>query len=95
MHKYVLTQNAKDDLFRIYSFGSEEFGEKAADLYFNSLFTAFGTISEDPYIYQTVDHISAGYRRYTHKSDSIYYRINSNIIEITAILGRQNYDTWL
>lgn len=95
MYKYVLTQNAKDDLFRIYSFGREEFGEKAADLYFNSLFTAFEKISEDPFLYQSVDHIRAGYKRYTHKSDSIYYRINSNIIEISALLGRQNYETWL
>ncbi|WNC68396.1 type II toxin-antitoxin system RelE/ParE family toxin [Thalassotalea nanhaiensis] len=95
MYKYELTQNAKDDLFRIYSFGYEEFGEAIADKYYFSLFEAFEKISKDPSIYQSVDHIRPGYKRFIHKPDSIYFRINKNKVVITAILGRQNYDNWL
>ena len=88
MYEYELTQNAKDDLFRIYSFGYKEFGEAIADKYYESLFDAFEKISKDPSIYQNVDHIRAGYKRFIHKPDSIYYRIYKNKVEITAILGR-------
>ncbi|QDP01966.1 type II toxin-antitoxin system RelE/ParE family toxin [Thalassotalea sp. PS06] len=95
MYKYELTENAKEDLFRIYRFGFEEFGETLADNYYHSLFDAFEKIAADPFAYPTVDHIRPGYRRFIHQPDSIYFRIVSDKIIITAIIGRQNYDMWL
>jgi toxin ParE1/3/4 len=37
-----------------------------------------------------VDYIKAGYRRCPCGSDTIYYRINDNIVEIMAIVGMQD-----
>tara|TARA_R110002096_G_scaffold145960_2_gene304146 strand:+ start:29 stop:316 length:288 start_codon:yes stop_codon:yes gene_type:complete len=95
MFDYILSANAKEDLKRIYVYGLAEFGEQQADKYFHDFFSMFDKISVSPYIYQSVDHIRAGYRRCTCGSDNIYYRINGTNIEIMAILGGQEIDDWL
>ena len=95
MSKYRLTDEAKEDLRRIYEYGYEEFGEEQADEYFYSFFEAFLKIAESPLIYPSVDNIRPGYRRCPHRSDVIYYRINQSTIEIMAIIGGQDTDVWL
>ncbi len=101
MHKYRLTDEAKEDLRRIYEYeygygyGYEEFGEEQADEYFYSFFEAFLKIAESPLIYQSVDNIRSDYSRCPHRSDVIYYRINKSTIEIMAIIGGQDTDVWL
>ena len=97
MSKYRLTDEAKEDLRRIYEYGYgyEEFGEEQADEYFYSFFEAFLKIAKSPLIYQSVDSIRPGYRRCPHRSDVIYYRINQSTIEIMAIIGGQDTDVWL
>ena len=95
MIEYRLTEEAKEDLRRIYEYGYKEFGENIADEYFHSFFEAFIKISESPLIYQSVDNIRLGYRRCPHRLDVIYYRINHDTIEIMAIIGGQDTDVWL
>jgi toxin ParE1/3/4 len=95
MIKYRLTEEAKEDLRRIYEYGYKEFGENLADEYFHSFFEAFIKIAESPLIYQSVDNIRLCYRRCPHRSDVIYYRINQDTIEIMAIIGGQDTDVWL
>ena len=95
MIKYCLTEEAKEDLRRIYEYGYKEFGESLADEYFHSFFEAFIKIAESPLIYQSVDNIRLGYRSCPHRSDVIYYRINHDTIEIMAIIGGQDTDVWL
>lgn len=92
MIEYRLTEEAKEDLRRIYEYGYKEFGENLADEYFHSFFEAFIKIAESPLIYQSVDNIRLGYRRCPHRSDVIYYRINQDTIEIMAIIGGQDTD---
>jgi toxin ParE1/3/4 len=95
MYDYKLSVNAKEDLKRIYEYGLLEFGEQQADDYFYNFFRLFDKIVTNPYLYQSVDHIRAGYRRCTCQSDSIYYRINGDTVEIMAILGGQELGDWL
>lgn len=95
MYKYILSTNAKEDLKRIYTYGLAVFGEQQADEYFYNFYSMFDKITTSPYIYQSVDHIRAGYHRCTCGSDSIYYRINGTTIEVMAILGGQKIDHWL
>ncbi len=87
---YRLTSDAKFDLRRIYKQGLEKWGEAQADQYYNDFFERFEQIAEQPYLYQAVDHIREGYRRSVCGVDSIYYRINGDIVEIISILGRQD-----
>lgn len=61
-----------------------------SDRYFDEIFIQFENISIRPYSYEAVDHIKKGYRRCVYKSDSIYFRINKNQVEIMTIIGSQD-----
>ena len=95
MGNYKLTEDAKEDLRRIYKYGVKEFGETQADLYFDELFRHFEQIAENPFLYQAVDHIRKGYRRSVCGVDSIFYRVVDGTVEIISILSRQDFDNIL
>ena len=90
MTNYRLSNLAKEDLSRIHKYGVEKFGMIIADKYFDSLFENFDIIAENPFYFESVDYIKAGYRRCVSGSDSIYYKVNNNIVEIMAIIGKQD-----
>lgn len=90
MANYILSKEAEEDLIRIHNYGIKRFGITQADRYFDSLFDCFQTISERPYSFESVEEIKKGYRRCVHKSDSIYFRIGYNKVEIMTIVGRQD-----
>jgi toxin ParE1/3/4 len=95
MADYKLSNAAKDDLIRIYPFGVEKFGMTQADKYFDSFFKYFDIISQQPYAFESVDYIKKGYRRCACGSDSIYYKIENNTVEIMAIVGSQDLNNVL
>ena len=90
MAKYKLSNEAKNDLIRIHHYGIEKFGMTQADKYFESFFEYFEIIAEQPFSFESVDHIKKGYRRCVCGVDSIYFKINGNMVEIMAIIGRQD-----
>jgi toxin ParE1/3/4 len=92
MAKYKLSNEAKIDLIRIHHYGTIKFGMNQADKYYDSFFEHFDLIAQQPYSFEAVDYIKKGYRRSVCGSDSIFYRINDGIVEIMAIIGRQNID---
>ena len=95
MATYRLSENAREDLRRIYRRGLREYGEARADEYYNALFDRFDQIAERPFLYPAVDDIREGYRRSVCGVDSIYYRIEGETVEIMAIIGRQDVEEWL
>ena len=95
MAEYRLSNAAKEDLIRIHHFGVEKFGINQADKYFDSFFEYFDIIAQRPFAFESIDHIKKGYRRCVCGSDSIYYRINNGIVEIVAIIGRQDLNNIL
>ncbi len=90
MSKYRLSNVAKEDLIRIHQFGVKRFGIIQADKYFEKLFEYFNFIAEQPFSFEAVDFIKPGYRRCVCGSDSIYYRIENNVVEIMTIIGSQD-----
>lgn len=90
MADYKLSQAAKEDLIRIHHYGVQKFGMEQADKYFESFFDYFEIIALNPFSFESVDFIKSGYRRCVCGSDSIYYKINGGIVEIMAIIGRQD-----
>ena len=95
MGSYRLTENAKADLERIYRRGLREYGEVQADKYYKTLFERFEQLAEQPLLYQAVDDIRPGYRRSVCGTDSIYYRINGETVDIMAIIGQQDLEEWI
>jgi toxin ParE1/3/4 len=90
MYKYVLSNAAKEDLIRIHHWGVNTFGESQADKYFESFFDHFEAIAQRPFAFESVDYIKSGYRRCVCGSDSIYFTINGDTVEIMAIVGSQD-----
>ncbi|TYA74805.1 type II toxin-antitoxin system RelE/ParE family toxin [Seonamhaeicola marinus] len=96
MGKYRLSNLAKEDLIRIHHYGVSKFGVEQADTYFDTFFRYFDIIAERPFSFESVDYIKHGYRRCVCGSDSIYFRINNNnVVEIMAIIGKQDINSIL
>lgn len=90
MTKYKLSNVAKEDLIRIHNYGARKFGIRQADKYFKAFFEYFEIIAERPFSFESMDFVKKGYRRCVCGSDSIYFKINGDIVEIMAIVGRQD-----
>lgn len=90
MAEYRLSNEAREDLIRIHQYGIKKFGMAQADKYYNTFFEYFDIIAQQPFSFESIDYIRNGYRRCVCGSDSIYYRINNGIVEIMAIVGRQD-----
>ena len=95
MTKYKLSNLAKKDLIRIHHYGVERFGMVQTDKYFDSFFKYFDIITQRPFSFESVDFIKTGYRRCVCGSDSIYYKVSNDIVEIMAIIGRQDLNNIL
>jgi toxin ParE1/3/4 len=92
MANYKLSKAAELDLIRIHQYGVINFGELQADKYYFAFFEKFEKIAKQPHLFQTVYDIRKGYRRCVLGADSIYYRILNSSIEITRIIGRQDFE---
>ena len=90
MASYRLSEKADEDLSRVYEYGILHYGQERADRYYNGLIERFEELAENPRLWQAVDHIRPGYRRSVYGRHSIYYRIDSDIIVMVRILGRQD-----
>lgn len=95
MGNYKLTQKAEEDLIRIHQWGVENHGEVRADKYYNAFFKRFEELADNPFLYSSVDEIREGYHRSVCGSDSIYYRIVHEGVEIIRVLGQQDIEEWL
>ncbi len=95
MTKYKLSNVAKEDLIRIHHYGVEKFGIVQADKYFDSFFKYFDIIAQQPFSFESVDFIKTGYRRCVCGSDSIYYKVSNDIVEIMTVIGRQDLNNIL
>jgi toxin ParE1/3/4 len=90
MADYRLSNEAKNDLIRTHQYGVKKFGEVQADKYFNTFFDYFNMIAERPFSYESADYIKEEYRRCVCGADSIFFRVDDKVVEIMAIVGRQD-----
>lgn len=90
MERYSLNEKADDDLDRLFDYGIDHFGLAHARAYMLGLIERFEEIGKHPRQYRQVNEIREGYRRSVYRSHSIYYRIDSDTVEIMRILGRED-----
>ncbi|MBF4983454.1 type II toxin-antitoxin system RelE/ParE family toxin [Nonlabens mediterrranea] len=90
MAKFIISNTAKEDLIRIHHYGVKKFGITQADKYFDSFFEYFDIIAQRPFSFESVDFIKKGYRRCVCGSDSIFFKVNEEVVEIMTIIGRQD-----
>ena len=82
-------------MIRIHHYGVQKFGTTQADKYFESFFEYFEIIAQRPFTFESVDFIKNGYRRCVCGSDSIFFKVNENFVDIITIIGRQDLDNML
>ena len=90
MAEYRLSNEAKNDLIRIHHYGVKKFVMSQADKYFDSFFEYFEIIAERPFSFESVDYIKKDYRRCICGVDSIFFKVNESIVEIMAVIERQD-----
>ncbi len=90
MAKFRISNTAKEDLIRIHHYGVKKFGITQADKYFDSFFEYFDIIAQRPFSFESVDFIKKGYRRCVCGSDSIFFKVNEDVVDIMTIVGRQD-----
>jgi toxin ParE1/3/4 len=95
MADYRLSKTVKEDLVRIHQYGTKIFGEDQADKYFESFYHYFDIIAQRPFSFESVDFVRKRYRRCVCGSDSIYYRIKDDVVEIMTIIARQDFENTL
>ena len=95
MAEFRISNTAREDLIRIHHYGVKKFGITQADKYFDSFFEYFDIIAQRPFSFESVDYIKKGYRRCVCGSDSIFFKVNENVVEIMTIIGRQDLDNIL
>lgn len=91
MANYRISPEAEADLYRIWLYGLETWGLDAADSYYHGFFEEFEAIGREPLRFQAVDEIREGYRRSVYNSDTIYFRIKGETVEIMRVIGRQDF----
>ena len=91
MNEFVLTNEAKDDLWNIFSFGVNRFGITQAEKYLKSLYKCIDKICINPELFP----VAIGYvyiERYcVCGNNTIYYNFKKDIVEIVTIIGRQDF----
>ena len=87
MANYKISKDAKADLRRIYRRGVREYGETQADQYYQALFDRFDQLAQQPYLYQAVDDIRAGYRRSVCGADSVITALMATPLRLCVFWG--------
>ena len=95
MTNYRISNEAKEDLICIHHYGVKKFGIQEAEKYFDNFFKYFEIIAERPFAFESVNYLKKDYRRCVCGSDSIYYKVNNEVVEIMTIIGQQDLETIL
>ncbi len=95
MASYRLSNEAKNDLINIATYGDQNFGIAQSDAYRDQLKAHFSKLADQPELYMAVDHIRKGYRRSVCGVHSIYYRIEEQGVLIVRVLRAQDIKTQL
>ena len=94
-HKLLITKLADQDLNDLYSEGFRTWGEEQADRYYDGLLNRLESICKTHLMYPAVDDIQDGYRRSVYEKHSIYFVVQGSVVEVRAIVKRQNISSRL
>jgi toxin ParE1/3/4 len=86
MAKFELTGAADRDLSEIYIYSHGQFGERQADDYLLGLETCFVRLAEMADMGRSIEHIRAGYYRFTHARHVIFYNKIEGGVRIVRVL---------
>lgn len=88
-----ITDEAQQQLIRITDYLNEEWSSRVRDNFLDKVETAVRTISQLPFAFPEAPDLPGVRRCVAHKNTSIYYRVNSEKIEILAFWDNRQ-DLW-
>jgi toxin ParE1/3/4 len=86
MAEYRLTPATQRDLENIWLYTQQEWGTTQAELYMDTLFSAFARFAQTPLVAASCEHIRAGYRRSRIERHMIYFRVTDYGIAVVRVL---------
>lgn len=86
-----LTRRTYADLENIYIYGVKQFGVQQADAYYSALMQQIDALEQNPLLHPKYEG-DESYRKCVFKSNTIYFQIYDNVLEIVRILGRQDIE---
>jgi toxin ParE1/3/4 len=91
MSAYRLRPRAEADLAEIWRFTADRWDSVQADRYVLAIIGVLDAIGASPAIGQTCDEVREGYRRHPAGSHVVFYRIESDHVDVVRILhGRMD-----
>lgn len=94
-YKLRVTKGAEQDLSDLYSEGFLTWGEKQADRYYDGLLARFERMCDNPMLDRVVNEIRVGYRRSIYEKHSIFFVLIDDIVEVRAVVKRQDISSRL
>jgi len=91
MLKVVIRPHARNDIKKIWCYTFENWGEKQAANYTNSLEQAIKEIAVNPKVGTGIEHLRKDYRLYHIEHHFVIYRLTTKVIDVVRILG-ENMD---
>ncbi len=90
MPDYVVSPEARRDLFEIWDYTEETWGTAQAERYVAQLFAAFARLADRPGLGRARDDIRPGYRLHVESKHIIFYRAAGNpAIEVIRVLHQR------
>jgi toxin ParE1/3/4 len=86
MTRFELTGAADRDLTDIYIYSIGRFGERQADEYLFGLESCFAQLAEMDDMGRSIEHIRAGYYRFSHARHVIFYTKIEGGVRIVRVL---------
>jgi len=88
-----LSQDARQDLDQIYSYGARQFGARAADTYAEGLLATFAAIAANPRLVRERTEVKPPVYLYPFRAHHIVYAIHGRDILVLRVLGHRQ--DWL
>lgn len=84
-----LSEAAARDIEDILDQSLADFGPLKAEKYYESLKHCLELLSEHPGMGTTAENVRAGYRRFTHESHVVFYRVSRRGILVVRVLHKR------
>lgn len=86
MSRYRLSKRAQRDLFDIFIFGIQQFGERQAEAYAASLEHCFSLLGDNPRMGRLAETIAPAVRRHEHRAHIVLYEQSEEGVLILAVV---------
>ncbi len=90
MSEYRLTQDADDDLLKMFIYGFETFGLTQAEEYRDGMIQCFELLADTPRLGRKADEFAPGSRRHEHAQHVIFYDEQPDGVLITGIIHERS-----